>query len=85
MLALTLCGCANRFTDLPPELQVDQPKICEQVLETVDRPEVTAETDAVTAFLEADNGLYVANERIRAGRACMVDQGQLYAGKGVNP
>lgn len=79
-----LCGCGNRF-ELPADVKVDQPEICERILTTVDRPNVTADSDPIAAFLEADDGLYVANERIKAGRACIADERQLYAGKEVQP
>ncbi|WP_184082900.1 hypothetical protein [Afipia massiliensis] len=60
------------------------PEICEKILEPVDVVEFGPADDAVGAYLERDAEVTVANERIKAGKACVRDQRQEYAGHGGN-
>lgn len=75
---------AHNPAELPAPLRVDQPEICEEILEPVDRPAFGPDDDAVEAYLQRDAATIVANERIKAGRACIRDQRQKYAGKGIS-
>jgi hypothetical protein len=79
-----LCGCASKFAELPPPLQVALPEICEKILEPVDMPDVGPDDDAHDAFVKDEAALIVANERIKAGKACVRDLRQEYAGHGDN-
>lgn len=83
--ALLLSCCGRRLADLPAPLRVDQPKICEEILREVARPTFGAEADAIGAFLQRDAATIEANERIKAGRACVRDQRQDYAGQAGEP
>lgn len=80
--ALLLGNCVHTADTLPAPLRVDLPEICEQILEPVDLRAFGAEEDAIAAFLEAEAAAIVANERIKAGRACVREQRQQYAGRG---
>jgi len=71
--------------ELPTPLQASLPQICEQILVPVDPPPVTADSDARLAWEAGDDALFVANERIRAGHACVRDQREAYAGQGAKP
>jgi hypothetical protein len=78
---MLLAGCVHDPAALPAQLLVDQPAICEQILQEVPMPEVGPDTDAVAAFLADEAALIVANATIASGRACIADQREAYAGK----
>ena len=80
-LALGLCGCASASRDLAAPLAVEIPATCERLLEQVPLPPVKASDDARAAFLKDDAALITANARLAAGRACLLDLRQRYAGK----
>lgn len=81
---MTLCGCAN-LPSLPAELARALPtETCEQILEQVPLPEVSANDDARVAFMRDDAALITANARISAGRNCVADVRTSYAGSKEN-
>lgn len=83
-LLLTSCGGRINLADLPAPLEVDQPTVCEDVLIAPTIPPARPEDDAIGAFLENRAVAIVAVATIKAGRECIRDQRQDYAGKGSN-
>ena len=77
-----LLACCSHNADFAAPLKVDQPTICEDVLTPPAIPAARPDDDAIAAFLENRAGLIVAVATIVAGRDCVRDQRQLYAGKG---
>lgn len=82
-LAMLLACCSRiNLADLPAPLKVDQPTICEDVLTAPAIPPARPEDDAIGAFLENRAVAIVAVATIKAGRECIRDERQDYAGKG---
>jgi hypothetical protein len=82
-LLLASCSASWRGEGLPAALAVDQPSICEDVLDPPRLPPKPGrDDDAIAALVENRGTAKVAIETIVAGRSCIRDQRQLYAGKG---
>lgn len=79
-----LLACCSHNAEFAAPLKVDQPAICEGVLTPPEIPPARPEDDAIAAFLENRATAIVAVATIVAGRECIRDQRELYAGKGSN-
>lgn len=83
-LALALCACATSAPvreGTPKTLAVAIPTTCERVLVPVPLPEVDEHTDARIAFERSESAHITANERIDAGRGCIVRVRKSLAGE----
>lgn len=80
---MLLTSCVHRSGELPAPLRADLPsQICEEILQPVDARPFGPDDDAITAYLQRDAEVIIVNERIKAGRACVVQQRESYAGQG---
>src|SRR4051794_2212887 len=81
-LLLASCSSWRPGEDLPAPLAVDLPVICEELLDPPPLPPNRGpDGDAIAAYLENRETAVVAVATIVAGRDCIRDQRQLYAGK----
>lgn len=81
--AMLLTSCGHVSAELPAPLRADLPsQICEEILQPVDARPFGPDDDAIAAYLQRDAEVIIGNERIKAGRACVVQQREAYAGQG---
>ena len=80
--AMLLTSCVHRSGELPAPLRAELPQICEEILQPVDARPFGPDDDAIAAYLQRDAEVIIGNERIKAGRACVVQQREAYAGQG---
>lgn len=81
--AMLLTSCVHGSGELPAPLRAELPsQICEEILQPVDARPFGPDDDAIAAYLQRDAEVIIGNERIKAGRACVVQQREAYAGQG---
>lgn len=79
---MLLTACGHNSAELPAPLRADLPEICEEILQEVDARPFGPDDDAIAAFLQRDAEVIIGNERIKAGRDCVAQQREAYAGRG---